>query len=259
LLSLVLAGLGAASGGVRAEGGPLALGFLMNVRCADAVAARLAAWEASGESFEDVGPMPGTQTWRLSTRQFGVWVVAHVDQHHHAMLERVDSREVHRVVFHHSCASETMRADRPDEPAGSAWADRDLGTLLQETGTGLLFVWSPHMPLSVDAYHHAARAAAAEGIAMTVLLHPDADAEYARVTASFGRLPAAALRSFRSIELSMRNATIHAPSVFIYRDGRLSGLALPGYRNEASYRVLIRSRLESHGNAGQPLASREDD
>ena len=47
--------------------------------------------------------------------------------------------------------------------AAPAFTDRDLVALLATPASGVLYLWSPHMPLSVDGWAQLTRAAASRG------------------------------------------------------------------------------------------------
>jgi hypothetical protein len=91
------------------------------------------------------------------------------------------------------------------------------------------------MPLSVDGHAHVARAAGARGLALHVLLDPDADSAFAAAAVENGALPAAALRVADSVELQFRELALHAPAAALFAHGRLVGPVLRGYRTAAEY------------------------
>ena len=128
-------------------------------------------------------------------------------------------------------------------PAAPALTDAGLAALLTATGSGVILIWSPHMPLSVDAHAHVAAAANALGVPLTTLLDPGADVDYARVAAARAGLPTTALRTFDSTVLAAHHATLHAPSVLVYADAQPVGVAVPGYRDAAGYARVIAARL----------------
>ncbi len=115
---------------------------------------------------------------------------------------------------------------------------------MSDGAKGVIYVWSPHMPLSVDAFRHVASATEALGVALTVVVDPAGDPAYARAMARSAEMPVQAVRPFSSVELLFRNATVHAPSVLVYADRRILGLAIPGYRDATGYRTIIQQRLE---------------
>ena len=221
-----------------------------DVQCIVQVRDTLVEWDTTGEMFQDAGGPLGGQAWRLPTRRLGIWIAMTVDPWTMPTLARVDEYGTTRVRCGPGCAPVRSREAVSAVPAG-AFGDADLAALVSTGAAGVIYVWSPHMPLSVDAYHHITRAAEDVGLPVTALLDPAVDPSYARATAEASAIPKPALSRFRSVELIFRNATVHAPSVLVYAQGRVLGLAVPGYRDADGYRAVIEHRLESAGFGGQ--------
>lgn len=210
----------------------------------------LAEWETTGETFQDAGGPLGGRAWRLPTRRLGTWVAVNVDPWAMPTLSRVDEDSTTRIRFGPGCAPVHSRERAAaSAESGGAFGDADLAALVSDGAAGVIYVWSPHMPLSVDAYRHITRAAKDLNVPLTALLDPAVDPGYARATAETATIPETALRPFRSVELMFRNATVHAPSLLMYAHGRMLGLAVPGYRDAAGYRAVIEHRLKSAGDS----------
>jgi hypothetical protein len=126
--------------------------------------------------------------------------------------------------------------------------DADLDRLLRTERRFVLYVWSPHMPLSVDGVHEAIRAGRALGVPVLPLLDPRADRTYAKSTAAAANLPSHALRVARSAELLRRDMFHHAPTVIAFADGRQAGPVRPGYFDAAGYEHLLRRLFEGEQN-----------
>src|SRR5688572_9114480 len=67
--------------------------------------------------------------------------------------------------------------------------DAALEHLLRTERRFVLCVWSPHMPLSVDAVHALIRAGRKLDVPVVPLLDPRADLTFARTTAAAAGLP----------------------------------------------------------------------
>jgi hypothetical protein len=132
-----------------------------------------------------------------------------------------------------------------DDPA---FTDADLDRLLRTEQRFVLYVWSPHMPLSVEGVHEAIRAGHALGIPVVPLLDPRADRTYARSAAAAASLPSHALRVARSAELIRREVFHHAPTVIAFAHGRQAGPVRPGYFDGAGYEHLLRRLFEGNQN-----------
>ena len=221
--------------------------------CRTAVRELLAAWHTAGEAFVTPADTAGQTVWRLPTDRLGVWVTVTTTPSAPPVLSRIAADLQLRIRFDRGCEPrrETIAGPRPSS-ALPVFDDSDLSALVASGDPGVILVWSPHMPLSVDAYPEMVRAAAALDLPLTVLLDPLADVDYARDVARTAAMPPMTLRSFHSVELAFRNATLHAPSVLVYAGGRMRGLAIPGYRDSAGYRSVVAPRLETADDAGAP-------
>ena len=161
--------------------------------------------------FRDASGPFGDRTWRLPTRRAGTWVAVSVDLWAMPTLARIDEHGTTRTHFGPSCTptQSRERAAAANQPADT-FGDDDLAALMSDGTPGVIYVWSPHMPLSVDAYHHVVRATADLGVTMTALLDRAVDLSYAESIAASAAIPEDARRTFRSVELTFRNATVHA-------------------------------------------------
>jgi len=211
-------------------------------RCQAAVEERLADWGAGAERYRDIDGAFGARESRIATGTLGTWVLLHEPPDGAPSLVRVEESGTTRVSFDAGCHESSSFEPRPPAP-GLAFTDRDLRALVASTPRGVLFVWSPHMPLSVDAYRTVSELARRMGLSFTALRDPMSDAAYAASVAREAGMPPSALRSFASVELSFRQATLHAPALLVFAHGRFSGMAVPGYREAAALEAAISERL----------------
>jgi len=149
------------------------------------------------------------------------------------------------VSFDAQCRElSTTAATRPGaSPAGAAFTDDDVRAMLDAAPQGVVYLWSPHMPLSVDGYRTVSDVAQRMGMSFTALRDPMSDAGYAAALAKEAGLPASALRTFTSIELSFRQLNLHAPAVLVFSGGHFDGLAVLGYREAAGFEAAIAGRM----------------
>jgi hypothetical protein len=213
--------------------GPPALAGAPESDCAPALAAQRARWHAVGPALVQPPAGPGETLTHWPTDTFGTWLVQRVGPGE-TSLTRVTPERLSRIRWSAACvASNDERERRP--AAGPAFTDRDLDALLAAPGRGVIYVWSPHMPLSVDGWAELMRAAASRRLTVEPLLDPQADRGFAAASTAGGRLPASALRVVDSVELQFRELALHAPSVAVFAGGRLVGPLLRGYRTADEY------------------------
>jgi hypothetical protein len=222
--------------------------------CRAAVERRIAEWGAGAERYRDPDGPFGAREWRLPTIDIGIWVLLHEPVGAPPALARIDGRTTTRVTFDAQChEAVTTVASIPGAPPSEApFTDDDARRLVAGEQGGIFFVWSPHMPLSVDAFHTVAEVARRMGLSFTPLRDPMSDAVYAAAVAREADLPSGALRTFTSVELTFRQLSLHAPALLVYDRGRFAGLAVPGYREAAGFEAAISERLRSMSLSSSP-------
>jgi hypothetical protein len=208
-------------------------------RCADHVARQRAAWRVVEPAKPQPPALGGGRVWHWPTDTLGVWVVETEDPvGSGTSLQRVAASGVTDVVWSGECEAATT--ERPRRPvARPAFTDADLRRSLGAHARGLLYVWSPHMPLSVDGVATIRTAAARLDLPVTVLLDPNADPATAAATIAAHGWSASEGRVVDSVELLFRDVLVHAPSVQAYARGHLVGSPYPGYHSVDEYRAFI--------------------
>ena len=127
----------------------------------------------------------------------------------------------------------------------SEFTDRDLHQLLESGRSGILFSWSPHMPLSMKALAILQRLAHPLHLNIIPVLDPDADIKMAQVVSIKHRLGSPSLRKIASSELLELGLGIHFPAVLVFRNGKIRGGVIPGSKEPQIYRKLILREMNS--------------
>lgn len=200
--------------------------------CAAAVSRQLRAWGAAGEPRDQAA----TTTRHWPTRLIGTWVTE--SRGPAPVLLRVSPTRVTRLAWTEGCVARREERARP-AVATPRFTDADLTALVSSGRAGVVYVWSPHMPLSVDGYRAIAAAAAARGLTLHAMLQPGADRAFAQASLARGGLPRDALRIADSVELSFRDVHLHAPSILVFAHGRIVGDAWPGYHSADEYGAFL--------------------
>ena len=122
--------------------------------------------------------------------------------------------------------------------------DAALERLLRERQRVVVCIWSPHMPLSIDAVHQVTLAARALDVGVVVVLDPRADRAYAATAAVAARLPLEALQAAHALKLLQADAFQHSPAIVAFADGQQAGPPIFGFRTASDYEQAIRQRFE---------------
>ncbi|MBL8136470.1 MAG: hypothetical protein JNL48_07600 [Acidobacteria bacterium] len=224
---------------VSAAGGPAPASAqeALSGACAEMVTRQLRAWHATGPPRNE--PHAGMRHWPTSA--LGTWVTEVRTPTTVAVLQVTPAR-LTRLEWTEDCVARSEERPRPvaDTPR---FTDADLRVLLSAGRPGLVYVWSPHLPLSVDGYAQAVAAARARGLTVHPVLAPGADRAFARASLARGALPDDALRMADSIELWFRDVHLHAPSILVFARGRIVGDAWPGFHTDSEYGAFIERAL----------------
>lgn len=137
----------------------------------------------------------------------------------------------------------------------SAFQDSDLKKILASQKKGIFYLWSPRMVYSVTEFQRYAETAQKLGLEFIPLLDPNVSSAEAR--ASLQKIkPKAPNRKLasqknnpfdkkmQSLELYMRNGTLHFPSVFVFNNGQLHPERLIGVLSPFDLENLIQTRLK---------------
>lgn len=210
--------------------------------CSASVLDRLKRWGASSDAIAaPASPASPTPTrLRIPTRILGDWVLLESTPDFAPILTRVRAAGATVVSFASDCSfSErfTPSAALREDDASSIFTDDEL-TRLASTSAVVVYVWSPHMPLSVDGYSEIREAAEGLEVELVPVLFPASDRAFAAAAVIQGGIPLSGLREARSVELIYRSALVHAPTVIIVSGTRVSQ-AMPGYRNAKGYREFL--------------------
>jgi len=211
-------------------------------RCDGEATAARRAWQVTGDVRRQPPATDGREIRHWATSTLGVWVidVASAD----VTLTRVSPETVTTVTFDAACVATRTEQPRPAQ-AAPRFSDGDLRARLAEVPRGVIVVWSPHMPLSLDAVRAVGDAAATRGLAVDVVLDDAADRDFAARTLVGQGLPAGWARVADSVELVFRDVLVHAPAVQLYARGRLVGSAFPGAHTAAEYGAVFDRVLAS--------------
>ncbi len=225
----------------------LSLGTLLSgARCENEVLRELDRFRGRADAIVPIAPhTTGARAALLPTDSLGVWIRVTVDASGEPLVEWVTEALVERRRFGETCRP--VDGGREGLPIdANAWSDTSLAETLATGGAGVILLWSPHMPLSVDAFGLLEALTGEMGISLVAILHPGADPSYARSVALERGMRPSALRPLGGIELAFRGMTTHAPSILVFARGRFAGPVLPGYRDRAGFKVAIERALREH-------------
>lgn len=127
--------------------------------------------------------------------------------------------------------------------SNGGFLDRDLERLLKKEKRGVIYLWSPHMSLSVYELVEMKKYLSSLKVPVTILLDLNADIDSANKSIQKFDLPLEYLKRMNSRKLEKFGATIHYPSTIFYKDGELVK-RVPGFNGKKSLVDLIKKYLD---------------
>jgi hypothetical protein len=202
-------------------------------------------------AWRQVTPYPAPRQV-APTDSVGVWLERWELANGDVALRRVSAAEtIVTEVQHTGCAISTVSHKRRfASPSPEEFGDEDLSRLLRSTASGMIYIWSPRMPLAVRGIAEARAAARELGIAFTALATDAANED-----TSSRHAPPSGTRLLESVDLVYRGATLHYPSAIFYRNGAIDPRTIPGYKDRSTYASLFRDGERTERAPGIPGAA----
>lgn len=216
--------------------------------CAEALERQLDVWGVTSEVLRSPGGPLGGAVYRIATNELGAWVTVHQPRGLDVVsLFFTDATGSVRVDFDRTCEPESSPIFSAPTTLPEAFSDNDLKAALANDDRLIVFLWSPHLPLSVEGYHEITRAAAVLGVPLQAVVDGAANRGFVERVADAEGIPARARRPMSSVELLFRDLAVHTPSIIVFSGGRVSA-PLPGFRNSDAYLSYLRTVLDSSGS-----------
>ncbi len=134
--------------------------------------------------------------------------------------------------FEEGCLVDQRKSPSSPSPRPDGFDDQDLQDLLAKSTQGLIYLWSPSLPLSVEGKAEIQKVATGLNLPVTFLVDPTA-------TANTDGDP-----KVTSQELLLLGATRHYPALLVYQGGKLTSLAHVGRRSNGEWKWIINQELK---------------
>jgi hypothetical protein len=217
--------------------------LLAGARCQATIRGQLEDWDGHFRAAMVEPAFPtGLRSVRLPTGAIGIWLRVVEQKPDELFVERITATRLERLHFGEGCGMSESAVALPPA-AADAFSDSDLIMRVARTDRGVVLLWSPHMPLSVDQHAVLAEVARDLGLAVIPILDPAADRDYAIRVARERGLSADSTRPLGGVELALRGMATHTPSLQVFVGGQLVGPVLFGYRNATALRAALEAAL----------------
>lgn len=148
-------------------------------------------------------------------------------------------------VKHNDCAvtTEKRSSAKLQMPNTVGFTDADLDALMNAHDWGVIYIWTPYMPLSVEAIQEIKAAVKANGGHLTILLDGKAKVGDAKEWVKKGMALDSELVQVASEELYSREIGTHYPVAIMYKNKFLSNSDYVGHKKNEIYQKWITLEL----------------
>jgi hypothetical protein len=207
-------------------------------------------WGAIGKWRTSAPDMDGAAAFRAPTKDFGAWVVARWLPDGHVQLSRHSLGSMLRASWvggPKDCVPllQTATPRTFAKLSADSWTDARLGEVVDTGKKGFVYLWSPHMPYSIKGLNELPQLKKKLGAEIVVMLDPAAHERDAVAVVRQYKFPKEYLARFNSMELYMRDALIHAPSMLPFGSKKLGTRLLPGYRKASDMEAFLKTEWKA--------------
>lgn len=189
---------------------------------------------AYGVTFRDTASQKAYRVWsNKSLTNFAEMDLKNRQQKISTFDYKNDCKEV--------VATEPMKSYPPVAKGG--FDDAALRQTMAKNPWGVIYVWTPYMPLSVEAIKNIKEAVKAKGGDVKVVMDPWADPAEAKKWAAKKMISAEDMTPATSDELIAREMRLHYPITYIYKDGFVSNRDYVGWKSAPTYAQWIDTEL----------------
>ncbi len=183
-------------------------------------------------------------TLRSPTDTVGVWVEKALVADQVVEVTRISATELTRVNFGEKCKPTERKIPLIPEPEPEhAFTDEKLAAEVASGKPGVVYVWSPHMQISILGLVEALSAGKNAKVRVIPVLSRDSDVSYALEAKAVHQLELDPILVNHSLELSMRSIEQHLPSMILYKNRAIINTPFRGYEDRETYEKLFHDYL----------------
>lgn len=218
--------------------------------CGEQVKKLITKWGAIGSwqmspSFVN----PGKEfTFKSPSLNIGEWVQIQFKTDRTIILEKLTATTIISKSYAdkgNSCDSKIVLKsfEYNDKYMKNAFTDFQLKESLKRNKKGVIYIWSPNMPLSVTGLDYLLKHAKKMGIHVTAIVDPFTHKKAVSSLIETGKVSKKNAKRLESYELIQRGAMTHYPAFFTYKDGFLSRGPKFGYEDDKQTLNFLKERF----------------
>jgi hypothetical protein len=206
-------------------------------RCKDKMNSLIQKWEGSNDWRGHISKM-GTISLKMKTQKFAHWIIANKENNKEE-ISLMNPKRVMKVVFNSDCNPKTSSYEHNQYSNSSGMDDKRLLDLFVSNQKGIIVMWSPGMQHSFNAIKRLQKISKERKIPITFVMDPFANSESARKSLKKHGISIGKIQKLSSLELSFRDAMMHYPSFFVYKNGQIISNVIPGVMTSKIYKKTL--------------------
>ena len=210
-------------------------------------------WHSSHQWREVFEPDQLVKTFRSKTSTWGVWVEkSEINGQIFRMSKLTNTSQYEVIIESQTCAPKITEksiygSDQvpkgPKMAPANALTDDVLAKVLAQTKQGVIYLWSPHMMISILGLIEATAAAKELKLKIIPLLSKNSNLDAALLAIKTYNLAPEAMLQEKSFELTMRNIDQHFPSFVVFKMGEILNNPYRGFEDKKTYSLIFKSYL----------------
>lgn len=230
---------------------------LKSSQCKDQILQLLKSWQVENNWHRVLSNQPDQKVFRGPTKTLGKWVEMKIKNQQpdrqQVQADLFTENSVLSIEWEKDCQSKAVlksrhakdRFQNKEKYEGfKILRDQQLVELINSKKAGLIYVWTPHKPISVDGLKQAKKAAEKLKLPLYSVVDPNSSAESVKQVVKDLKLSFENIFYFNSFELQYRGMRLHYPSLIVFNQGQWASQVRRGYEDAAVYEEYLKSILE---------------
>ena len=202
-------------------------------------------WKTSREWLKDLSTNLNSISFKSPTDQLGKWTYVKATKNQFQARLHTPKQIIH-ATWNNNCEIQIQKRTgiiSKIKKRGKYLSDKELEKLVQKDQRGIIYVWAPEMPYSVQGIKEIKNAAKKVNVPVRIYLSPNSDKKMAKEMLLKNKLDLNYLTKHHSYELHQRGIDLHYPSVITFNYKTLDRYARHGYEPEERFLSYLRKEF----------------
>lgn len=201
-----------------------------------------------GAWIKQPSPNENEQIFRKPTNKFGVWLETHLFKDKGPISYTITNKKVQKNQYDQKCRIQNSYDEGFDfsktypDSSVTFLTDEKLEELIRSEKNKLVYVWSPEMVYSAENLPKYKKTAEELKIEFVPVLDPRSNETDHVSQATFYKFEKTKYK-LNSVELFMRNATLHFPTVFLIKNNKLADFRISGVYDQFRFKKELTKEL----------------